>query len=302
MWIVTDEVRGAIAERRPVVALESTLFAHGLPAPVGLETAAALEAIVRERGALPATIGMIDGQLVVGLSARQIERLASGRDVRKLSRADLAHAIATRACGATTVAATMFAAHRAGIAIFATGGIGGVHRGVEQTMDVSADLTELSRTRVCVVASGAKSILDLPRTLEMLETLGVPVIGFETDELPAFFVRKSGLALTQRVENAAAAARLVAAQIALDVDTGILLAVAPPVESALDPALVDRAIEAALASAAQRGIRGKSVTPHLLAEVRAQTQGLSLAANVALVRNNARVAAEVAVALAHSSA
>jgi pseudouridine-5'-phosphate glycosidase len=295
---VRPEVRAAVAERRPIVALESTLFAHGLPSPDGVNTARVLEQIVREHGATPATIGVIDGRVIVGLTADEIARLATEKGVRKLSRADLAHAVSARSCGATTVSATMFAAHRAGIEIFATGGIGGVHRGVEQTMDVSADLTELSRTRVCVVAAGAKSILDLPRTLEMLETLGVPVVGFGTDELPAFFVRSSGLKLTQRVEDASSAARMLAAQRELAIDTGVLLAVPPPIEHALDPAMVHAAIEEALVAAEREGVRGKAVTPRLLTEVRARTGGASLAANVALVRNNAAVAADVAVALA----
>lgn len=298
MLTVSDEVRAAIAARQAVVALESTLFAHGLPAPEGLETALALERIVREAGATPATIGVVDGRLVVGLNEPEIARLATERGVRKLSRSDLAHAVATRACGATTVSATMIGARLAGIALFATGGIGGVHRGVEQTMDVSADLTELARTRVCVVAAGAKSILDLPRTLEVLETQGVPVIGYGVDELPAFFVRSSGLPLSQRVDGPEQAARVIAAQRALALETGILLAVPAPAEHALAAEVVDAAIAHALDSAERAGIRGKAVTPHLLAEVRERTAGRSLAANVALVRNNARVAAEVAVALA----
>ena len=223
LWIA-DEVRGALARRKPVVALESTLFAHGLPAPRGVATARALEAIVRGAGATPATVGMIEGRLIVGLADAEIVRIADGPATRKLSRSDLAHAAATRATGATTVSATMIAAHRAGIPLFATGGIGGVHRGVEQTMDVSADLTELGRTPVCVVAAGAKSILDLPRTLELLETHGVPVIGYATDELPAFFVRSSGLSLHQRVEDAEEAARVIRAQQQLGLETGILLA------------------------------------------------------------------------------
>ncbi len=297
LWIA-DEVRGALARRKPVVALESTLFAHGLPAPRGVATARALEAIVRGAGATPATVGMIEGRLIVGLADAEIVRIADGPATRKLSRSDLAHAAATRATGATTVSATMIAAHRAGIPLFATGGIGGVHRGVEQTMDVSADLTELGRTPVCVVAAGAKSILDLPRTLELLETHGVPVIGYATDELPAFFVRSSGLSLHQRVEDAEEAARVIRAQQQLGLETGILLAVPPPAASALDADTVASAIDAALAAAERDGIRGKSVTPRLLAEVRARTAGRSLEANVALVQHNARVAAEVAVALA----
>ncbi len=298
MLLVAEEVRNALAEGRAVVALESTLVAHGLPRPVNLETAHALERVVRKHGAVPATIGVLDGSLVVGLDEGQLERLATAPEVRKLSRADLAHAIATRALGATTVAATMIAAHRAGIALFATGGIGGVHRGAELSMDVSADLMELARTPVCVVAAGAKSILDLPRTLEVLETHGVPVIGLGTDELPAFFSRTSGLPLTQRVETTGEAASVIHAQHELGLQTGILLAVPPPAASALSRGAIDAAIEAALARASAEGITGKQVTPFLLAEVRGRTEGRSLDTNVALVLENARVASEVAVAYA----
>lgn len=298
MLRISPEVRAALDDRRPVVALESTIFAHGLPAPDGVETAAALEAIVRAAGAVPATIGVLEGALVVGLSPVEIERLATGAGVRKLSRADLAHAIATRALGATTVSATMLGAHRAGIAVFATGGIGGVHRGFEEHMDVSADLSELARTPVMVVAAGAKSILDLPRTTEALETLGVPVVGFGTSELPAFFCRTSGLALTQRVDDAGTAARMMAAQRALGIETGMLLVVPPPEDAALPSAEIDLAIEEALREADARGVRGKAVTPFLLAEVRRRTGGRSLTANVALVKQNVAVASAVAVALA----
>jgi pseudouridine-5'-phosphate glycosidase len=301
MFVVSEEVRAALRAKQAVVALESTLFAHGLPAPQGRETALALEAIVRAAGAIPATVGVIDGALVVGLTDAQITRLATEPGVRKLSRSDLGHALATSACGATTVSATMIAAHRAGIALFATGGIGGVHRGVERTMDISADLTELARTPVCVVASGVKSILDLPRTLEVLETYGVPVIGYQTSELPAFFVRTSGLPLHQRVDDPVTAARAFAGHGALGISTGVLLAVPPPAESALDATLVNDAITSALADAERKGIRGKEITPFLLAAVRERTAGRSLQVNVALVRNNALVAAEVAVALARAT-
>ncbi len=297
MLSVSEEVRSALAEGRAVVALESTLVAHGLPRPKNLEVARTAESVVRASGAVPATIGVLDGALVVGLSAAQLERLATSDGVRKLSRADLAHAVATRALGATTVSATMIAAHRAGIALFATGGIGGVHRGGEVSMDVSADLVELARTPVCVVAAGAKSILDLPRTLEVLETHGVPVLGYRTDELPAFFCRSSGLALTQRVEGPAEAARVLHAQRALGL-AGVLLAVPPPAESALARSEIDAAIADAVASAARDGIAGKALTPFLLAEIRGRTDGRSLDANVALVLENARVASEVSVALA----
>ncbi|MBX7193466.1 MAG: pseudouridine-5'-phosphate glycosidase [Sandaracinaceae bacterium] len=295
---VADEVREALATGRAVVALESTIVAHGLPRPENLEVARRLEATVRGAGAVPATVGVIDGALVVGLSDAELTRLAESADVAKVSRRDLPIVIARGGLGATTVAATMIGAARAGIATFATGGIGGVHRGFELTLDVSADLPELARESVCVVCAGAKSILDLPRTMELLETLGVPVLGWRTTELPAFFSRTSGLSLDHRVESASEVAAILRAKWSLGLGGGALVAVPPPAESALDPHELEAAIGTAVRDADARGIRGKALTPHLLAALREATHGRSLEANVALVIQNARVATEIARALA----
>lgn len=294
---IAEEVRDALAERRPVVALESTIVSHGLPYPENLETARGLEAVVRAGGAVPATIAVVDGALAVGLSPAELERLATERGVAKVSRRDLPFVIARGGLGATTVSATMIGAARAGIRVFATGGIGGVHRGFELTLDVSADLGELARTSVCVVSAGAKSILDLPRTLELLETLGVPVLGWRTHELPAFFAKESGLSLEHRVESASEVAAVLAAKWGLGLEGGVLVAVPPPDDVALPRAEIEPVIEAAVDEATAAGITGKALTPHLLAAVRQRTAGRSLATNVALVRNDAAVAAEIAVAL-----
>jgi pseudouridine-5'-phosphate glycosidase len=291
---VAAEVRDALAGGRPVVALESTIVSHGLPYPDNLETARGLEAVVRAGGAVPATIAVIDGALAVGLDARELERLATERGVAKVSRRDLPCVIARGGLGATTVSATMIGAARAGIRVFATGGIGGVHRGFEVGMDVSADLGELARTSVCVVSAGAKSILDLPRTLELLETLGVPVLGWRTSELPAFFSKESGLALEHRVESAAEVAAILAAKWELGLEGGVLVAVPPPDEVALPRAEIEPIIESSVAEALAAGVTGKALTPHLLSAVRQKTAGRSLATNVALVRNDAAVAAEIA--------
>ncbi len=294
---VSDEVRGALAAGRPVVALETTAIAHGFPYPRSLEVAAGLDRAVREGGALPAFIGVIAGTLTVGLADEAVERLASQPDAMKVSRRDLAFAASTGRDGATTVAATMIAAARAGIAVFATGGIGGVHRGVEQTLDVSADLEELGRTPVAVVCAGAKSILDLPRTMEYLETRGVPVVGYRTGVLPAFYVRESGIAVPHRVDDAASAARLVAAQRALGLGAGIVFTNPLPESQALDPRRIEAAIADALGDAGRSGVGGKDLTPFLLDRIAEITGGESLAANAALLANNAAVAARIAVAL-----
>jgi pseudouridine-5'-phosphate glycosidase len=294
---VSEEVHEALARRDAVVALESTLVSHGLPRPRNVEVARALEATVRAAGGVPATIGVLDGALVVGLSEAELVRLATEPDVAKVSRKDLPVVIAKRGLGATTVSATILGAARAGISVFATGGIGGVHRGFELTMDVSADLADLAREDVCVVCAGAKSILDLPRTLEVLETLGVPVLGWRTHELPAFFSRASGLALEHRVESATEVAAILRAKWSLGLRGGALVAVPPPAEHALAASEVDGAIDRALDEARERGVHGKALTPHLLAELRGATAGRSLEANVALVLENARVATEVARAL-----
>ncbi len=294
---IADEVRDAIAEGRAVVALESTILSHGLPRPDNLALGRRLESIVRDHGAVPATIAVIDGALVVGASDGEIVRLATESDVAKVSRRDLPIVIARRGLGATTVSATMIGAARAGIEVFATGGIGGVHRGFEATMDVSADLSELARESVCVVCAGAKSILDLPRTLELLETLGVPVLGWQTNELPAFFARESGLALDHRVESADEVAAILRAKWGLGLAGGALVAVPPPIESALPSAEIDGLIATAIEDARRKDIRGKKLTPHLLATLREETVGRTLVANVALVSENVRVATSIARAL-----
>jgi pseudouridine-5'-phosphate glycosidase len=295
---LSEEVRDAVAAGRAVVALESTIVSHGLPRPENLEVARSLEATVRAGGAVPATIGVIDGALVVGLSDEEIVRLATESGVAKVSRRDLPIVIARRGLGATTVSVTVIGAARAGISIFATGGIGGVHRGFEQTLDVSADLPELAREDVCVVCAGAKSILDLPRTLELLETLGVPVLGWRTSELPAFFSRTSGLSLDHRVEDASEVAAILRAKWSLGLRGGALLAVPPPVEHALPSSEIDALIERAVDDARSHGVRGKALTPHLLGALRRETAGRSLTTYVALVLENARVATDVAQALA----
>jgi pseudouridine-5'-phosphate glycosidase len=299
--VLSAEVAAARAAGRPLVALESTIIAHGLPRPRNLEVARELEAAVRAHGAAPATIAVLDGRLRIGLEADDLERVAAG-GIPKLSRRDLPRALAQGLSGATTVAATMIIAHLAGIAVFATGGIGGVHRGAEATFDISADLQELARTPVAVVSAGAKSILDLPRTLEVLETLGVPVIGYRTGEFPAFHARSSGLALHQRCDSPAEAAAILAAMGELGYPGGAVIANPIPEADALPAAEVEAAVALALADAAREGIAGKDATPFLLARLAAITGGRSLDANVALAVNNARLAAEIAVALGEAPA
>jgi pseudouridine-5'-phosphate glycosidase len=302
MITVAPEVAAALADGRGVVALESTIISHGMPYPDNLATARAVEAVVAGLGAVPATIALVDGRVRVGLDDAALERVASGGDevsaeVGKASRRDLPVFVARKATAGTTVAATMYLAHRAGIGVFATGGIGGVHRGAERTMDVSADLVELGATPVTVVCAGAKSILDLPRTLEVLETEGVPVVGVGTDEFPAFFSRESGLAVPHRVDSVAELAAVVAAHRDLGLPGGILVANPIPVADAVPAAEIGARIEEALADADRAGVTGKDVTPYLLGRIVELTGGRSLTANVALVRNNAALAAELAVAL-----
>jgi pseudouridine-5'-phosphate glycosidase len=294
---IASAVEQALLEHGPVVALESTVIAHGLPQPQNYEVAHALEGIVRERGAQPATIGVVSGQPTIGLDDTAIQRFARANSVLKLSRRDLAHAIALGHDGATTVAGTMALAHVAGISVFATGGIGGVHRGARDTWDVSADLTELSRTPVLVVCAGAKSILDLPATLEVLETLGIPVVGFGTDEFPAFYSRSSGLPLTTHVDTPAQVAALWRVHRVFGGGSGMLLVVPPPAADALANDEVERAVAHALAEAERGGVHGAQVTPFLLGAIKEATGGRSLTANVALLKQNAAVAADVAVAL-----
>jgi pseudouridine-5'-phosphate glycosidase len=296
---VRPEIADALAAGRPVVALESTVISHGLPRPQNLETARKMEAAVRDEGAVPATIGLLEGRLIVGLSRAEIELLAGAERVAKVSRRDLAAVLNSRQPGATTVAATMIIAAQAGIRVFATGGIGGVHRGAQNTFDISADLPELARTPVAVVCSGAKVILDLPRTLELLETLGVPVVGYSTSDFPVFFVQESGLALDARVDTPLEAARLIAMHWALGLNLGIIICNPPPARSALPRKQVESLIEAALNSAQAAGIQGKAVTPYLLDHLARASGGKTLETNIALLINNARVAAQIAVA--HSS-
>ena len=295
----SDAVAAALRDKRPVVALESTIIAHGMPWPANVETALAAEAEVRALGAVPATVAVIDGRPKAGLSADDIERIGRGGDaIAKLSRRDLAIAAARGDTGATTVAATMIIAALAGIRVFATGGIGGVHRGAATSFDISADLQELARTPVAVICAGAKSILDLRLTLEYLETHGVPVIGYRCNEFPAFYTRESGLPVDVRLDEATAIARVMDAKWALGLDGGLVIANPVPESFALPRERAEEAIERALREASAQGVTGKALTPFLLTRVNALTGGDSLASNRELVLNNARLAAEVAVAYA----
>jgi pseudouridine-5'-phosphate glycosidase len=296
--IFSPEVAAARESGQAIVALESTIITHGMPFPVNIETAQAVEADIREAGAVPATIAVAGGSILIGMEADRLVALASASDVRKLSRADLAVALATGATGATTVAATMIAARLAGIEVFATGGIGGVHRGAEASFDISADLEELAQTPVTVVASGAKAILDLPKTFEVLETLGVPVITVGQDALPAFWSRDSDLPGPLRLDDPADIAAAHRMRGSLGLPGGQLVANPIPADAEIKAGVMAPHIEAALAEAAEQGIAAKEVTPFLLERIGAATGGAALAANIALVRNNARLAARIAVALA----
>lgn len=297
--VMTDEVKAALAAGRPVVALESTIVAHGFPRPDNLAVGQALEQAVRDGGAVPATIAVLDGRPQIGLTPAGLDRLANAPDVVKVSTRDLGHLLATRGNGATTVAATMVLAARAGIRVFATGGIGGVHPAQPgHPADVSADLAELARTRVAVVCAGAKSILDLPATLEMLETLGVPVIGYGTDEFPAFHARESGLRVGQRVDDAATMAAVLHAQDGLGLVCGTLVCNPPPADAAVTRDVLDGWVSAALAEAQAQGIKGAKVTPFLLAALDRLSGGHSKAVNLALAKSNARVGAAIAAAYA----
>ena len=287
-----EEIAGALHFDRPIVALESTVISHGLPEPRNLDTAITLEQIVRDAGALPATIAMFGGEIFVGLSREQLEFLATAGDIRKLSVRDLAIAAAMKQNGATTVATTSLIAHRAGINVFATGGIGGVHRG--NAADVSADLAELARTPMIVVCSGAKAILDLPATREWLETNGIAVLGWKCDKMPAFYSASSDLEVDQRVDSPEQVSQIADARLDLGLTSAILVTVPVPAEFEIESVEVEALIRSALSEADTRGVTGKQLTPFLLGELAQKSGGKTLAANVALLENNARVAAEIA--------
>lgn len=296
---ISPDVSKALSRGQGVVALESTIITHGMPYPQNLETAKEVEAIVRENGAVPATIAILDGVPCVGLSIEELERLAKlGTRAQKTARRDIAHVVATRGNGATTVSATMVFASMVGIPVFVTGGIGGVHRHGEQTMDISSDLTELGRTPVAVISAGVKSILDIPKTLEYLETQGVSVATYKTNEFPAFFTESSGCKVPCRVDTPEQCARLIDANLKLKLGTGILIAVPIPKEHSASGSLIESAIQTALSEARDKNITGNAATPFLLARVNQLTGGASLTSNIALVKNNALVGAQIAVALA----
>ncbi len=292
---ILPPVDKALSTRRAVVALESTLISHGLPYPENLETARMLEDIVRKHGAVPATIAILGGVLKVGLGADELVHLARSDNIRKVSRRDLPIIVAQKGDGATTVAGTMIASAMAGIQVFATGGVGGVHRG--HPFDVSADLPELAQTPVVVVCAGAKSILDLPLTLEWLETHGVPVLGYQTDTFPAFYTRSSGLPVDARVDTPQDVAGIVRAKRELGLHGGVLVTVPVPFAQAMPPDAIEATIQTALEDAEAEGVRGKAITPFLLARIVELTAGQSMQANIALLKNNAAVAAQIAVAL-----
>ncbi|NLU24380.1 MAG: pseudouridine-5'-phosphate glycosidase [Clostridiales bacterium] len=292
---VSAEVKAALEEGRPVVALESTIISHGMPYPQNVETALNVEKIIRENGAVPATVAIIKGRLKAGLTKEEIDYLGkTGYDVTKASRRDVPILVAKGMDGATTVTTTMMIAAMAGIKIFATGGIGGVHRGAETTMDISADLEELAQTPVMVICAGAKSILDLGLTLEYLETKGVPVIGYGTKELPAFYTRRSGFSVDYELDTPAELADAFHAKLVMGLKGGMLVTNPIPEEYSMDHKVIDKAIDEAIGEAAQQGIHGKETTPFLLAKVKELTGGDSLASNIQLVYNNARLAAKTA--------
>ena len=296
MLRIAPEVAEALAVGTPVVALESTIISHGMPYPDNVAMAREVEQIVRSGGAVPATVAVLDGHPTVGLADDRLELLGSHAEVRKVSVRDLPYVVATRAHGATTVASTMRLAGLAGIRVFVTGGLGGVHRGAEVSMDVSADLTELSRTEVAVVSAGVKSILDIPRTLEVLETLGVPVVGYATDEFPSFYSRSSGVSAPMRLDTPEEVAALMRATWDLGLGSGVVVANPVPAEDEMPREEIDAVIDRALADCDERGIRGKDITPYLLGRIIELSDGRSLQTNLALVRHNARVGTAIAVA------
>ncbi len=294
---IATPVAKALQSGQPVVALESTIITHGMPYPRNLETAQAVEDEIRQRGAVPATIAVFEGQIHIGLSAEQLEWLALAKDVMKLSRADLAFAVSKGRTGSTTVAATMVAAQQAGIRVFATGGIGGVHRGAESSFDISADLEEFSQTEVIVVCAGAKAILDLNKTLEVLETNGVPVVGYGCDQLPAFWSRDSGLAAPLRLDTAQEIADHARVRHQLGLTGGTLITNPVPHQYEIPSDVISTIIDQALQDADEQGVKGKEVTPFLLSRMLELTDGKSLETNIQLVLNNARLAADIAIAM-----
>jgi len=298
LLVIAPEVADTLAGGGAVVALESTIITHGMPFPQNVETALAVEAVVRENGAIPATIAVLDGRIRVGLAPAELERLGDARGVVKASGRDLAAALVREGTAGTTVSATMRVASLAGIEVFATGGVGGVHRGAEETFDISADLSELGRTETAVVCAGVKSILDIPKTLEFLETQRVPVYAYRSDDFPAFYTRSSGLKADHRFDTPQEMASAIRLHKALGTGTGIVVANPIPEADALDPSFIDGAIADAVSEAARRGIARKELTPFLLARINELSGGRSLVANIALVKNNAALGAQIAAALA----
>ncbi len=294
--IVGEEVKDALVRGKAVVALESTIISHGMPYPQNIATAKLLEASVRENGGVPATIAILDGKIRIGLGEKELEMLGTSRNIHKASRRDLPAILALKQHAATTVSATMICAHQAGIRFFATGGIGGVHRGASETFDISADLQEFVRTPVLVVCAGAKAILDIPLTMEYLETLGVPVIGYRSDEMPAFYYRSSGVKVPQRVDDPGQAAAIFHQAIKLNYPGGVLVGNPVPEEFSMDKSAIEACIEKALADAARQNIRGQAVTPFLLGKLYEITGGDSLKTNIELVKNNAILCTQIAVA------
>ncbi len=297
--IISDEVQLALDNNKPVVALESTIISHGFNYPENLECARECERIIREEGAIPATIGIVEGKIVVGLSDEQIIQFAENRDTAKCSRRDVAAIIAKKENGATTVTTTMFFAHMAGIKVFATGGIGGVHFDGENTMDISADLEELARTNVAVVCSGAKSILDIPRTLEYLETNGVTTLGYQTDAFPDFYTQDSGKKVDYRVESTDEVAEIIKVKDALGMESGIVIANPIPTEHALETDFITKLIQSVVQDAAKKGIKGNKVTPYILEALHRESEGKSVVANKELVFNNSRIASKLAISYAN---
>jgi len=295
---ISPEVKEALEKEKPVVALESTIISHGMPYPKNLETAREVEAIIRKRGAVPATIGIMKGRLKIGLTDDELMYFATEKGILKTSRRDIPYITANKLDGATTVASTMILAGMAGIKVFVTGGIGGVHRGGQDTLDISADLMEFSKTDMAVICAGAKSILDIGLTLEYLETQGVPVVGFGTEEFPAFYTRLSGYKANYRVDDATSLARIMKDKWEMNLKGGLVIGNPIPKEAELDPDFINSSIEKAIKLAEKKGIMGKEVTPFLLSHLKDATKGKSLEANIELVYNNARVGADIAVAYA----